>query len=241
MKLAALYDVHGNLPALEAVLAEIKKHEFDQIIVGGDLVLGPMSAECVDLMLSVDIPVHFIRGNCESAILNCKSGQEMKLPVDVIEDVNWTYNQLQPNHIDLIRSWPLTKKLNTTLGSILFCHATPWSEYENFTKHTSSRKIESKFSDIDSEIVVCGHTHMQFDIAIGSKRVVNAGSVGMPFGSRGAYWLSIDEGINMKRTQYDYTYAADRITATNYPHAKEFAKNSILLPPSEEKMLKLLS
>ena len=65
MRVAALYDIHGNLPALEAVLQEVDQSDVDQIVVGGDVVLGPMSRECLDKLFEIRTPIHFIQGNCE--------------------------------------------------------------------------------------------------------------------------------------------------------------------------------
>ena len=86
-------------------------------------------------------------------------------------------------------------------------------------------------------MAVCGHTHMQFDRKIGSVRVVNAGSVGMPFGQPGAYWLLLGPRVELRHTAYDLTEAADRIMNTKYPQAKDFAENNVLRPPSEAEML----
>jgi hypothetical protein len=80
---------------------------------------------------------------------------------------------------------------------------------------------------------------MQFDRMVGKKRVVNAGSVGMPFGTAGADWLLLGPGIELRHTPYDLTLAAERIRKTNYPQAEEFAARNVLQPPAAEQMLKL--
>lgn len=87
--------------------------------------------------------------------------------------------------------------------------------------------------------MICGHTHMQFDRQIGGTRIVNAGSVGMPFGEPGAYWLSLDPGVELRHTHYDLMAAADRVRATDYPQADDFAESNVLRPPSEAEMLDL--
>ena len=78
---------------------------------------------------------------------------------------------------------------------------------------------------------------MQFDRMIGRTRVVNAGSMGMPFGEPGAYWLLLGSDVQLRHTPYDLAKAAERIRETNYPQAEEFAARNILQPPSEEEML----
>jgi hypothetical protein len=77
---------------------------------------------------------------------------------------------------------------------------------------------------------------MQFDRMVGSTRVVNAGSVGMPFGEPGAFWLLLGPDVELRYTAYDLTEAAERIRATQYPQAQESA-HDILHPPSESEML----
>jgi len=94
------------------------------------------------------------------------------------------------------------------LGKILFCHATPRNPNDVFTRLTHEDRIASLFIALDADVVVCGHTHMQFDRTIGSVRVVNAGSVGTPFGEPGAYWLLLTSQIDFRRTEYDLEKAA---------------------------------
>jgi diadenosine tetraphosphatase ApaH/serine/threonine PP2A family protein phosphatase len=97
------------------------------------------------------------------------------------------------------------------------------------------------FAGLDVALVVCGHTHMQFDRTIGSTRVVNAGSVGMPFGdqggSPGADWLLLGPGVEHRRTSYDVARAAERIATTDYPNVQDFVARFVLQRPSEAEML----
>jgi len=197
MRVAALYDIHGNLPGLEAVLEEVGQLGVDQIVVGGDVVFGPMSRECLDKLFDIPIPTHFIQGNCEVAILaQMTNGYKASFPEKVLEDVHWTANQLLPMHKKLISKWPMTVNLDIDgLGKILFCHATPRSETENFTRLTPEDKLLPIFEILDVNFVVCGHTHMQFERSIGKVRVLNAGSIGMPFGKPGAYWLLLGPNV----------------------------------------------
>jgi diadenosine tetraphosphatase ApaH/serine/threonine PP2A family protein phosphatase len=120
---------------------------------------------------------------------------------------------------------------------VTFCHATPRNDTEIFSRETPDEKLIPIFDTIGASVVVCGHTHMQFDRIIGSTRVVNAGSVGMPFGKPGAYWLLLDNGLKLKRTDYDLEKAAQRIRGTDYPQAEQFAAGNVLDPPSEETIL----
>jgi hypothetical protein len=120
---------------------------------------------------------------------------------------------------------------------VLFCHATPRSDTEIFTRLTAEERLLPLFEGLDAAVVVCGHTHMQFDRTIAGVRVVNAGSVGMPFGEPGAYWLLLGPDVRLRYTPYDLAGAAARIRGTAYPQADDFAARNVLVPPSEAAML----
>ena len=250
MRVAALYDIHGNLPALEAVLEDIARAGVDRIVVGGDLVPGPMPRETFDLLLNLATPVQFIYGNGELMVLaqiaardsgrvtywGTTSGQPLPEPLQ--EVARWTGRQLDAKHAQMMRSWPGTLELEVPdMGHVLFCHGTPRSELEVFTRLTPEDRLLPVFEGLAGTLVVCGHTHMQFDRRIGRTRVVNAGSVGMPFGEPSAYWLLLGDGVQLRKTSYDLLAATDRVRATKYPQAEEFAARSILQPPSEDEML----
>ena len=245
MRIAAIYDIHGNLPALEAVLEEIHRDGVDQVVVGGDVVPGPMPRETIAALLHLDLPVRFIRGNGEREVLARLAGTETEtgaVPPPFREVIRWVAEQLDPEHERLLASWPETLRLDVPgSGAVLFCHATPRSDSEVFTRRTPEDRLLSIFEGLDVELVVCGHTHMQDDRTIGSVRVVNAGSVGMPFGEPGAYWLLLGPGIELRHTRYDLAKAAARIRGTSYPQAREFAAHDILRPRSEDEALELFA
>ena len=243
MRLAALYDIHGNLPALEAVLEEVRRAEVNQIVIGGDVVPGPMSVETLACLKALDIPVQFIYGNCETAVLAQLAGNDAGTPEQAREIIRWTARELGAADAQLFATWPMTLRLKVPpIGDVLFCHATPRNENECFVSSTPEDRLLPVFAELDDvALVVCGHTHMQFDRKVGKIRVVNAGSVGMPFGQPGADWLLLDPHVELRHTAYDLAKAADRIRATNYPQADDFAANYVLNPPSAEKMLELFS
>jgi len=251
MRVAALYDIHGNLPALEAVLRDVRQADVDQIVVGGDVVPGPMPRETLRGLLDLDLPVHFIHGNGELAMLaQLASNDEdsvtywettsgAPLPEPLREVYRWTAQQLRPEYESVIASWPKTIRLEIRgLGEVLFCHSTPRSETEVFTRLTAEDRLLPLFEGLRASVVVCGHTHTQFGRMIGTTRVVNAGSVGEPFGDAGAFWALLGPDVQLRHTPYDLTQAAERIRATQYPRAQEDAEN-ILQPPSEAEILEL--
>lgn len=243
MKIAAVYDLHGNLPALEAVLEEIRQAEADLLFVGGDIMPGPMPLETLELLLDFEIPKHFIKGNCEYEALNAMAGKSLdRIPEAFREVTRWSAMQIYPKYEELLKSWD--DRFSTEIegiGKVLFCHATPRDYEEIFTRLTSEEKLLPIFENVDADLVVCGHTHMQFDRIIGKTRVVNAGSLGMPYGDAVANWLLLDGEVRLRQTVYDLEKAAERIRKTDYPQAEEFAAENILKPPSEESVLEFFS
>ncbi|HUQ45880.1 MAG TPA: metallophosphoesterase family protein [Gemmatimonadaceae bacterium] len=239
MRVAAIYDIHGNLPALEAVLRDIREAGVDLIVVGGDVLPGPMPAETLACLHTLDIPTLFIQGNGDREVLAQKAGQQTGAVPEQFRDVmRWVAGQLSPEHERWLASWPPTRRLEIHgLGEVLFCHATPRNDVEIFTRRTPDDRLTPIFENLGAPVVVCGHTHMQFDRMIGTVRVVNAGSVGMPFGEPGAYWLLLGPDVQLRHTPYDLASAADRIRDTQYPQATEFAARNVLQPPSEGEIL----
>ncbi len=240
MSVAAIYDIHGNLPALEAVLDDVVRVGVDQIVVGGDVVPGPMPRECLARLRDLKLPIQFIRGNGEAAVLADMEGKDSGVPLRYREGIRWNAAQLDPADHEVLLTWPKMIRLEIAgLGKVLFCHATPQNDSDILTRLTPEEKLIPIFDGCDADVVVCGHTHMQFDRMIGRIRVLNAGSVGMPYGEPGACWLLLGTAaVEFRRTEYDLDRAAARIRRTRYPQANEFAAQNVLRPPSEEQMLR---
>ena len=242
MRVAALYDIHGNLPALEAVLEDVSRAGADRVVVGGDVVPGPMPHETLFRLVNFGIPIQFIVGNGELAVLAEMNGEDPGVPAQYRDGIRWNAAQLYPSDAELLAAWPTTLRMNIGgIGKVLFCHATPQNPNDVFTRLASEEKLVSIFAGTDADMVVCGHTHMQFERTIGRLRIVNAGSVGMPFGDPGAYWLLLGPEVELCRTLYDFNQAAERIRGTEYPQAEDLAVQSVLTPPSEEKMLEVFA
>ena len=239
--IAALYDVHGNLPALEAVIADVLELDVDRIVVGGDVLPGPMPRECLEALRELPLPVDAIVGNGENDVVATLDGRRVdRVPESVRGILRWTAEVLERKDVELLRSWGETTVFPVaTLGHVLFCHATPLSDAEVFTRRTPDERVRSLFGPTDADVIVCGHTHMQFDRRVGDLRVVNAGSVGMPFGEPAAHWAIVGPGVELRRTPYDLESAARRIRDCGYPPADEFADRYVLSPPTEEEMLDL--
>jgi len=241
-----LYDIHGNLPALEAVLEEVRRTGVNQIIVGGDVFPGPMPRETLECLLAVQIRTLFIHGNGDREVLAQMRGTETEWFRSAHESlrapVRWTAEQLANSYEAVLAAWPADIRVHIEgPGDVLFCHATPRNDAECFTRQTPDDRLVAVFDGVRASMVVCGHTHMQFDRTIGDYRVVNAGSVGMPFGDPGAYWLLLGPEVQLRVTPYDLPAAGERIRRTSYPQADDFAARHVLQPPSEVEMLELFA
>jgi hypothetical protein len=164
------------------------------------------------------------------------------MPESAKQSMRWCAAQLSANDERILRSWPKAVTLSIeSLGEVLFCHGTARDENEIFTRLTPETAVLPAFTDVKAGIVVCGHTHMQFDRMIGAIRVINAGSIGMPFGRTGADWLLLGPGVELRHTDYDLPRAAALVRATTYPEAEEFAVKYVLSSPSESSMLELFT
>jgi predicted phosphodiesterase len=253
MTVAVLCDIHGNLPALDAVLVEIRREGIDRIVVGGDVVPGPLPRETIARLLALDVPVHFIHGNGELGVLAHMTAADPSqvtywgtatgepLPEPFRQIPRWTAHQLDREHQSLLANWPKTLDFEISgLGHTLFCHATPRNETEIFFRLTPEERLLPVFADVTASVVVCGHTHIQFDRRVGTVRVVNAGSVGMPFQQpAGAYWLLLGPDIQFRRTDYDLARAAEHLRRTTYPLVEEQAVRYVLNPPTEAETVEL--
>jgi putative phosphoesterase len=162
--IATLYDIHGNLAALGAVLAEIPEEA--TIVVGGDVCFrGEQPAETLERLRALGARVIWVRGNCDRELT--------------------TEAHVSGEQLAFLRGLPPTAQID----HVLYVHATPRNDMDIFTERTPEERIAFLFEDVDADVVVCGHTHMQFERTIAGKRVINSGSVGLPFEDEpGAYW-----------------------------------------------------
>jgi putative phosphoesterase len=238
-RIAALYDIHGNLPALEAILAALDSAEADAIVVGGDVVPGPMPRETLDRLRDLGPRARFLRGNTDRLVVDAFDGRPLtRWPPSVRDALVWSAGRLDRSHREFLASLPEAVVMDVKgLGEVLFCHASPRSDEEIFTVATPAERVRPMLEGVTQAVVVCGHTHMQFDRQVDGVRVVNAGSVGMPYGQPGAYWLLLGPDVRLMRTEYDLDRAAELIRQTSYPDAAEFASGYVLHPRSEQEML----
>jgi predicted phosphodiesterase len=212
-RVAVLSDVHGVLPALEAVLAEPDVRNADLIVLTGDLAAGPQPVETLDLLVSLGERAVWVRGNADRELAAFARGEGGE-PPDLVSP--WAADQLRPDQVDLLADLPTTATvLIDGLGPVLFCHATPRDDEEMVLVDSPISRWADVFAGVPEAVrtVVCGHTHMQFVRQVDRRLVVNAGSIGMPYGAPGPQWALLDRGVELRRTELDLDGLADRVVA----------------------------
>jgi putative phosphoesterase len=235
-RVAVLSDVHCVLPALEAVLAEPDVRGADLIVLPGDLVVGPMPVETVELIESLGERVVWVGGNCERITVELARGErgggEPNLTMAA-----WGAGRLREDQVDRIAGLPKTVTLEVGgLGEVLFCHATPRDDEEIVLVDSGEERWREVLAGAPPT-VVCGHTHMPFVRLVDRRTVVNPGSVGMPYGTTGAHWALLGGGgpaVQLRRTEFDVEAAAAKIIAgCDFPGVEEFIDHYLRRPPSD--------
>jgi putative phosphoesterase len=212
VRVAALYDVHGNLPALEAVLAEVA--EVDVIVAGGDVVGGPFPGETMERLRAEGDRVHWLRGNVERELVEQPPPREGGPPPGELERL---LAALSVEEVDFLYGLPERVELELPgLGRVLFCHATPQNDLDMVTPLTPDERLRRILDGVSADVVVVGHTHIQEDRRVGGDRWVNAGSVGMAYEDEpGAYWALLGPEVELRRTDYD----TGKLAGYEYPQA----------------------
>ena len=245
MRVAALADIHGNLPALEAVLGEVEAAGVDAIVLPGDMTIGPLQTETLDLLASLGDRVVWVRGNCERNLVEVFDGTYQTTGADHEAGTIWAGRQLTREWRDRLAALPMTARLDVDgLGPVRFCHATTRNDEEIVLVDSPMEWFVEGFAGVEEAMVVCGHTHMPFDRLADGRRVVNPGSVGMPYGPPGAaaYWALLGPDVRLRRTPYDAGAAAERMRQSAWPGTEAFVDENVLHgPPSDAEALALFT
>ncbi|QSB14938.1 metallophosphoesterase family protein [Natronosporangium hydrolyticum] len=225
-QVAVLSDIHGVLPALEAVLAEPAVQAADEIILTGDIAAGPQPVATLDLLTSLGARATWVRGNADRELVEFARGATRRAPDRVSP---WAAKQLRADQVALLAALPTAvERVLPGLGRTVFCHATPRDDEEVVLVDSALDRWAEVFGTLDEGVktVVCGHSHMPFLRLAHGRTVINPGSVGMPYGGAGAHWalLGGDCRVSLRRTALDLDAVCARIAAeSGYPRAAEFA------------------
>jgi putative phosphoesterase len=227
VRVAVLSDIHGNLPALRAVLSDLEQEDVRSVVVAGDTISGPWPVEVFDVVAALDAGI--VRGNADREVLQ-RSTRYGPLAV-------WCAGRLGDARLGVAASWPLTLELDVDgLGRVLVCHSTPSSDDPIYTRVTPDADVLELLGDVDADVVVSGHTHMQYDRTLaGGLRLVNPGSVGMPYeGTPGAFWAILGPDVELRRTDYDVAATAKSVRALAAPVDERLVDHLVEPPTSDE-------
>jgi predicted phosphodiesterase len=237
MRIAVLCDIHGNLPALEAVLAEVELLDVDAIVVGGDVVPGPFMAETVDRLRALGDRARFVMGNGDREVVEAFDAGTPPADADDSQFARftaWAASRLGREHRDFLAGFePVVRLPVDDVGPVLFCHGSPRSDTEIITQLTPPERLRPMLASVAEATVVCGHTHHQFALELDGKRVLNAGAVGMPYqGAAAAFWLLLGPEVDMRRTDYDVDGALDALRAAGAPDIDDVMLQESLVDPA---------
>lgn len=245
MRVAVLADIHGNLPALDAVLRDIAAVGVDAVVLNGDLATGPMPAETLGRLAELSDTAIWVRGNADRELVAAYDGVgNPDLPEVARRPTEYAAAQLSRHHRDLLADLPLSVAIDVTgLGPVRFCHATTRSDTEIVLVDSPMDRYTAGFADTTEPTVVLGHTHMPFDRLADRRRFVNPGSVGMPYGRTGGHWALLGPDVVLRRTDYDLEAATRQINAAapDYPELAEFLATNVRTVPSDATALAIFT
>jgi putative phosphoesterase len=227
-RVTALADVHGNAPALEAVLAEVERNTPDLIVFCGDLTWGSLPQETLALVRALEIPARFVRGNGDRAV-----------GVDLEGRGGWMASMHTTDDLAFLASFEPTVRVDVdVLGATCFSHGSPRSDEECVTEQTAAERVRDFMAGIDAEVVVTGHVHVSYDRVVDGVRLVGPGSVGLPYEDPPgtARWALLGPDVELRRTKYDVEEAVARMRATDDPRV-EVIVELMLQPPARDDVI----
>lgn len=238
---AALSDIHGNIRALNAVLEEVEREQPAVIVVCGDVATGPFPSDTLERLMGLGERAYFVRGNADRELVSAFD-RHLQFDPDEVDPArlfsSWSAQQIDKRQRDFLASFHDRVVLEITgPGSVLFCHGSPRNDNEIITSLTPRNILSKLFAGLEEKMVVCGHTHHQFDRRTDGFRLVNAGSVGMPYeGEPGAFWALLGPDVDLRKTEYDFERAVEEALSTGYtdPSYQEI----ILNPPKPDEVAK---
>jgi putative phosphoesterase len=230
VRVAAIADVHGNAAALEAVLAELEQEQPDLIVSCGDLSWGALPVETLALLDPWRDRIRFVRGNSERELL------ERKLVDSNVARWLWAKHDATPLSDYVSRTRQQFVVDVDGLGAVLFCHGSPRSDEECVTVATPVERVAEFTARVDERCVVTAHTHMQYDRHVGETRLLNPGSVGLPYEPEPgcAYWALLGPDVELRRTPYDLEAALERMRAAGIPNFEQIEELMRTPPPHAE-------
>jgi putative phosphoesterase len=240
---AVLSDIHGVLPALDAVLAEPEVRMAERIVLTGDIAAGPQPVATLDRLLGLGDRVTWVRGNSDRILVELARGlvDDIGIPI-----ASWAARQLSPDYVDLLARLPYPVTLDVAgFGQVVFCHATPRDDDEVVLVDSRLERWAEVLQGLPGEVmtVVCGHTHMPFTRLADRRQIINPGSVGMPYGRQGAHWALLADGaVTMRHTAYDPVAACALVTEqSSFPDVAQWTDYFLHARASDAEALAIMA
>jgi predicted phosphodiesterase len=234
MRVAALADVHGNAPALEAVLAEVEREQPDLIVFGGDLTWGPLPKETLALLEPLRDRARFVRGNAERDLVRFAVGEQ-----EPTERSSWLVEQHGRDGLAFLQTFTSHVVVDVDgLGPTRFVHGSPRNVEEIVTERTPPERLHELLDGVDERVVATAHVHVQYDRRFERTRLFSPGSVGLPYeGRHGAFWALLGPDVELRRTDYDVDAAVERLRASAFPLFAERELPLLLEPLSRDEVI----
>lgn len=229
MRIAVVSDIHGNLTAFEAVLADLRLTSPDLIFHGGDLAdAGSSPVEVLDRVRALGW--QGVRGNTDEMLATPGAFQEfasqrphLEPLVAVVEEMaTVTRAKLGEERLEWLRSLPVVQ----SHGALALVHASPESPWKSPTHDASDDELESTYKTLGRPFVVYGHIHLPFIRTVSGVTIANSGSVSLSYdGDRRASYFLLDDGKpKIRRVEYDVEKEIQALAAFGWPHADWVAR-----------------
>jgi putative phosphoesterase len=229
-QLAVLADIHGNLAALEAALADIAAHRPDRLLICGDLAMnGPRPAEVVRRVMELEAAgALVIAGNTDIAVADGDFAAAFpwldEVPAGHRAAAEWARDELGDEELAYLQRLPAERRLWVGEDLVLACHASPGSQTSGLGSEVDAATIVQRVTRTDARVICCGHTHVADVRDLGARLIVNPGSCGYAFdGDPGAGWAIItleedeDPTVELRRSAYDAQVVAEEISRRGLP------------------------
>ena len=226
MRVALVSDIHGNLPALDAVLDELERERVDELVCLGDVAVGPQGAACVERLAAISCPV--VRGNWDDWFLNGIPALGGEVGAKLAETGTWWAAQLSDEHRDRLRSYVSPRRV----GPLLCFHGSPRSNEDVILAETPDAELELMLGGAEDPVLAGGHTHLPLVRRHRDSLLVNPGSVGLPFRqgpgpvriARWAEYAIVDAdgdrvAAELRRTGYDVDAYLELARTSGMPQA----------------------
>lgn len=241
MKIGVISDIHGNLQALETVLADIEQQECSKILCLGDLAMaGPQPHLAIELIkkMFADGNIELIQGNTDEMI--AKEAHFVPLVKEKFPAMGNALDDdvklISDEQKKFLANLPKQKELLLEGVKVLMVHGSPRRNDENINPDMQMSEIEEMLKGVDADLILCGHTHIPCGYQTNSKQtLVNVGSVGRPFTPDAKACYAIIEFVNgcfeveHRKLDYDRESASEILSKRNFKGAEKLAK--ILIKP----------